>query len=101
MGVLLNYKQKKIAIIIGALILCLSAFELLIFSLIQPIILFFTLSDGAEKIKYIGNNFITDISAIQVLIFFLSWAVSKDKNSAAFYLSYENSHHRGGRLYWI
>ena len=68
---LLNEKQKKIAFIIGALILVLSAFELVIFSLIQPIILFFTLSDGAEKIKYIGNNFITDISAIQVLIFFL------------------------------
>ena len=68
---LLNEKQKKIAFIIGALILALSAFELLIFSLIQPIILFFTLSDGAKKIKYIGNNFITDISVTQVLIFFL------------------------------
>jgi ABC-type multidrug transport system fused ATPase/permease subunit len=68
---LLNKKQKKIAFTICFLILGLSAFELLIFSLIQPIILFFTLSDGAEEIKYLGNNFITDISAIQVLIFFL------------------------------
>jgi ABC-type bacteriocin/lantibiotic exporter with double-glycine peptidase domain len=68
---LLNKKQKKIAFTIGFLILGLSAFELLIFSLIQPIIFFFTLSDGSEKIKSVGNNFGTDISAIQVLIFFL------------------------------
>ena len=68
---LLNKKQKKIAITIGFLILGLSAFELLIFSLIQPIILFFTLGDGAEKFKYIRNNFITDISVTQVLFFFL------------------------------
>lgn len=68
---LLNKKQKKISYTIGALILALSAFELLIFSLIQPIILFFTLNDSANKIKPIGNNFGTDISAIQVLIFFL------------------------------
>jgi len=68
---LLNKKQKKISYTIGALILGLSAFELLIFSLIQPIILFFTLNDSAENIKPIGNNFGTDISAIQVLIFFL------------------------------
>ena len=53
---LLNKKQKKISYTIGALILGLSAFELLIFSLIQPIILFFTLGDGAEKFKYIRNN---------------------------------------------
>ena len=68
---LLNKKQKKIAFTIGFLILGLSAFELLIFSLIQPIILFFTLGDGAEKFKYIRNNFITDISVTQVLFFFL------------------------------
>ena len=68
---LLNKKQKKISYTIGALILGLSAFELLIFSLIQPIILFFTLNDSAENIKPIGNNFGTDINAIQVLIFFL------------------------------
>jgi len=68
---LLNKKQKKISYTIGALILVLSAFELLIFSLIQPIILFFTINDGTEKIKPIGNNFGISISATQILIFFL------------------------------
>ena len=68
--ILLNYKQKKIAIIIGALILCLSAFELLIFSLIQPIIIFFSRDDGVDKVKAIGNDFNVNISALEVLILF-------------------------------
>jgi ABC-type multidrug transport system fused ATPase/permease subunit len=67
---LLNYKQKKIAIIIGVLILCLSAFELLIFSLIQPIIIFFSRDDGVDKVKAIGNDFNINISALEVLILF-------------------------------
>jgi len=67
---LLNKKQKKIAFTVIALILCLSAFELLIFTLIQPIIIFFTRDDGVDKIKAIGNSFGANISALHVLIFF-------------------------------
>jgi ABC-type bacteriocin/lantibiotic exporter with double-glycine peptidase domain len=67
---LLNKKQKKIAFIVIALILCLSAFELLIFTLIQPIIIFFTKEDGVDKIKTIQNSFGADISALQLVIFF-------------------------------
>jgi hypothetical protein len=67
---LLNNKQKKIAFTVIALILCLSAFELLIFTLIQPIIIFFTGDGGADKIKTIGNSFGTNITALQVVIFF-------------------------------
>jgi ABC-type bacteriocin/lantibiotic exporter with double-glycine peptidase domain len=67
---LLNKKQKKIAFTLISLILCLSAFELLIFTLIQPIIIFFTRDDGVDKIKAIGNSFGANISALQVLIFF-------------------------------
>jgi hypothetical protein len=60
---LLNKKQKKISYTIGALILVLSAFELLIFSLIQPIILFFSRDEGVDSIKSIGNIFGLHISA--------------------------------------
>ena len=67
---LLNKKQKKISYIVVALILCLSAFELLIFTLIQPIIIFFARDDGVDKIKTLGNKFNFNISALDVLIFF-------------------------------
>jgi hypothetical protein len=67
---LLNKKQKKISYIVVALILCLSAFELLIFSLIQPIIIFFARDDGVDKIKAFGSNFNFNVSALDVLIFF-------------------------------
>jgi ABC-type bacteriocin/lantibiotic exporter with double-glycine peptidase domain len=67
---LLNKKQKKISYIVVALILCLSAFELLIFTLIQPIIIFFSRDDGVDKIKAFGNNFNFNVSALDVLIFF-------------------------------
>jgi ABC-type bacteriocin/lantibiotic exporter with double-glycine peptidase domain len=67
---LLNKKQKKISYIVVALILCLSALELLIFTLIQPIIIFFARDDGVDKIKAFGNNFNFNVSALDVLIFF-------------------------------
>jgi len=67
---LLNKKQKNIAYIVVALILCLSAFELLIFTLIQPIIIFFARDDGFDKVKGFGNNFNLNLSALEVLIFF-------------------------------
>jgi ATP-binding cassette subfamily C protein len=67
---LLDKKQKNIALLITALILFLSIFELLIFNLIQPIIIFFSRDDGVDQIKSIGSKFNLNITAFQILIFF-------------------------------
>lgn len=67
---LLDKKQKKIAIFIGFLIFFLSIFELIIFNLIQPIIIFFSSNDGLDNIKSIGNKFSINITALHILIFF-------------------------------
>lgn len=67
---LLDKKQKNIAILIAALIFFLSIFELLIFNLIQPIIIFFSRDDGVDQIKSIGSKFNLNITAFQILIFF-------------------------------
>jgi ABC-type bacteriocin/lantibiotic exporter with double-glycine peptidase domain len=67
---LLNKKQKNIAILIAALIFFLSIFELLIFNLIQPIIIFFSRDDGVDQIKSIGAKFNFNITALQILVFF-------------------------------
>jgi len=67
---LLDKKQKNIAILIAALIFFLSIFELLIFNLIQPIIIFFSRDDGVDQIKSFGSKFNINITAFQILIFF-------------------------------
>lgn len=67
---LLDKKQKNIAILIAALIFFLSIFELLIFNLIQPIIIFFSRDDGVDQIKSFGSKFNLNITAFQILIFF-------------------------------
>lgn len=69
---LLDKKQKNIAILIAALIFFLSIFELLIFNLIQPIIIFFSRDDGVDQIKSIGSKFNLNITALQILIFFFA-----------------------------
>jgi ABC-type bacteriocin/lantibiotic exporter with double-glycine peptidase domain len=67
---LLDKKQKNIALLIAVLIFFLSIFELLIFNLIQPIIIFFSRDDGVDQIKSIGSKFNLNITAFQILIFF-------------------------------
>lgn len=69
---LLDKKQKNIALLIAALIFFLSIFELLIFNLIQPIIIFFSRDDGVDQIKSIGGKFNLNITALQILIFFFA-----------------------------
>ena len=83
---LLNKKQKKIALTIVVSILFLSAFELLIFSLIQPIIIFFSRDEGVDEIKSIGRFFDLNISALQILIFFFTVFVIR--SSLSVFVSY-------------
>jgi ATP-binding cassette subfamily C protein len=83
---LLNKKQKQITFTIVVLILFLSAFELLIFTLIQPIIHFFSRDEGVDSIKSIGNIFGLHISALQILIFF--FVVFIIRSSLSVFVSY-------------
>jgi len=69
---LLDKKQKKIALVIAVLIFFLSIFELLIFNLIQPIIIFFSRDDGVDEIKLFGSKFNLNITALEIFILFFT-----------------------------